>query len=73
MQKHMATGSSALLSLQLEDWLEMDKPVNIPGTFHEYPNWKRKLTDNLEDIFNRADLQQLAGDLSERRKQASHK
>ena len=52
MQTHMATGSSALLSLQLEDWLQMDKPVNIPGTFNEYPNWRRKLSHNLEDIFN---------------------
>ncbi|WP_395345409.1 4-alpha-glucanotransferase [Ningiella sp. W23] len=72
MQKHMATGSSALLSLQLEDWLEMDKPVNIPGTFNEYPNWKRKLTRNLEEIFSRGDLKQLGADLTERRKRASH-
>nr|WP_136249675.1 4-alpha-glucanotransferase [Ningiella ruwaisensis] len=71
MQKHMAGGSSALLSLQLEDWLEMDKPVNIPGTFNEYPNWKRKLSRNLEEIFSRADLRALAGDLTHLRKQAS--
>jgi 4-alpha-glucanotransferase len=71
MQKHMSTGSSALLSLQLEDWLEMDKPVNIPGTFNEYPNWKRKLTQNIEQIFSRPDLQALAGDLTQARKQAS--
>ncbi len=51
MQTHMACGSSALLSLQLEDWLQMDQPINIPGTFNEYPNWKRKLSRNLEDIF----------------------
>ena len=31
LQQHVAAGSSALLSIQLEDWLEMDKPVNIPG------------------------------------------
>lgn len=68
MQKHMATGSSALLSLQLEDWLEMDKPVNIPGTFAEYLNWRRKLTHNLEDIFSRPDLQTLARELTERRR-----
>ncbi len=71
MQKHMSTGSSALLSLQLEDWLEMDKPVNIPGTFNEYPNWKRKLTQNIEQIFSRPDLQALARDLTQARKQAS--
>lgn len=71
MQLHMAGGSSALLSLQLEDWLEMDKPVNIPGTFNEYPNWRRKLTRNLQDIFNDSSLNQLATKLTEARKHAS--
>jgi 4-alpha-glucanotransferase len=71
LQTHMATGSSALLSLQLEDWLQMDKPVNIPGTFNEYPNWKRKLSRNLEDIFEDDAIVSLAGDLTKRRSIAS--
>ncbi|WP_338517876.1 4-alpha-glucanotransferase [Alteromonas gracilis] len=71
MQVHMAGGSSALLSLQLEDWLEMDKPVNIPGTFDEYPNWRRKLTENIESMFNRHDINDLASKLTHARKQAS--
>lgn len=72
MQLHMATGSSALLSLQLEDWLEMEKPINIPGTFNEYPNWRRKLSHNIEDIFNKPEIQSLAHDLTQKRKQASN-
>jgi len=71
MQTHMATGSSALLSLQLEDWLQMDKPVNIPGTFNEYPNWKRKLSRNLEDIFEDDAIVSLAKNLTNRRSVAS--
>jgi 4-alpha-glucanotransferase len=71
MQLHMAGGSSALLSLQLEDWLEMDKPVNIPGTFNEYPNWRRKLSRNLQDIFNDSSLNALAANLTEARQNAS--
>ena len=71
MQKHMAGGSSALLSLQLEDWLQMDKPVNIPGTFKEYPNWKRKLTRELESIFSDPELVELAQSLTQARQQAS--
>lgn len=71
MQVHMARGSSALLSLQLEDWLEMDKPVNIPGTFNEYPNWRRKLTENIESMFERHDINDLASKLTQARKQAS--
>ncbi|MCU7554362.1 4-alpha-glucanotransferase [Alteromonas sp. ASW11-19] len=71
MQVHMAGGSSALLSLQLEDWLQMDKPVNIPGTFDEYPNWRRKLSANLESIFANPDIRQLAEKLTDARKRAS--
>ena len=72
MQVHMAGGSSALLSLQLEDWLEMDKPVNIPGTFDEYPNWRRKLTQNIESMFERPDINELASKLTQARKNASN-
>ena len=71
IQLHMAAGSSELLSLQLEDWLEMDKPVNVPGTFNEYPNWRRKLTRNLQDIFSDASLNHLAANLTEARNKAS--
>ena len=67
MQVHMATGSSALLSLQLEDWLEMDTPVNIPGTMDEYPNWRRKLSSTLQDMFARADIQRLETKLTQAR------
>ncbi|MCW8108645.1 4-alpha-glucanotransferase [Alteromonas ponticola] len=70
IQTHMAKGSSALLSLQLEDWLQMDKPVNIPGTFNEYPNWRRKLTHTLEEIFDNASIRSLAAKLTHARKQA---
>lgn len=52
LQRHLAAGNSALLSLQLEDWLEMENPVNIPGTVDEYPNWRRKLSKSLNEIFD---------------------
>lgn len=51
MQVHMCRGACALYSSQLEDWIGVEKPVNIPGTFRDYPNWRRKLTLNLEAIF----------------------
>ena len=51
LQIHMCSGSCALFSSQVEDWIGVDKPVNIPGTNTEYPNWRRKLTRDLEDIF----------------------
>ncbi|KQB09895.1 4-alpha-glucanotransferase [Vibrio metoecus] len=71
LQLHVAAGSSALLSVQLEDWLEMDKPVNIPGTVNEYPNWRRKLSMNLDEIFAREEVNRIAARLTEVRSKAS--
>lgn len=51
MQVHMCLGNCALFSTQIEDWISMDKPVNVPGTSNEYPNWRRKLSMNLDEIF----------------------
>ena len=68
LQKHIAKGSSALLSLQLEDFLEMDKPVNVPGTSDEYRNWQRKLSQNIEQLFANPQINELLGDLTQARK-----
>ncbi|EGU52961.1 4-alpha-glucanotransferase, partial [Vibrio nigripulchritudo ATCC 27043] len=42
---------------------------NIPGTVDEYPNWRRKLSSNLDDIFAKDNIHQLAERLTELRKQ----
>ncbi len=73
LQQHLAAGSSTFLSLQLEDWLEMEQPVNIPGTIDEYPNWRRKLSATLDDLFSRAEVNELTRSLTAARKQASQK
>ncbi|MGO1298647.1 MAG: 4-alpha-glucanotransferase [Vibrio sp.] len=72
LQLHVAAGQSALLSVQLEDWLAMDNPVNVPGTVDEYPNWRRKLSQDLEHIFARDEVNQIAKQLTVQRKQVSH-
>lgn len=69
LQKHLAKGNSALLSLQLEDFLEMDQPVNVPGTSNEYPNWQRKLSQNIEQLFANQQIKTLLADLTLSRKQ----
>ena len=68
MQRYIADSNSALLGLQPEDWLEMASPVNIPGTSTEYPNWRRKLTVTLEQMFADAQVNKLIKDLDKRRK-----
>jgi 4-alpha-glucanotransferase len=67
LQAHLASGNSALLSLQLEDFLEMDQPVNVPGTSDEYKNWQRKLSKNIEQIFTDQDIKTLLNKLSKAR------
>lgn len=49
--KLAARVKSIMYAIQLEDLLMMNDPVNVPGTFMEYPNWKRKLTVNIETMF----------------------
>ncbi|SNY42710.1 4-alpha-glucanotransferase [Arsukibacterium tuosuense] len=67
MQRHLAAGSSQLLCLQLEDWLEMTQPVNVPGTSDEYPNWRRKLSRELEQWTAEPHIQQLLAELTKAR------
>ncbi|GLS91640.1 hypothetical protein GCM10007916_27090 [Psychromonas marina] len=73
MQAHLAKGNAALLSLQLEDFLEMDDPVNVPGTNEEYRNWQRKLSHNLEQLFANEQIKGLLENLTHARKEASLK
>ncbi|OTA19445.1 4-alpha-glucanotransferase [Xenorhabdus beddingii] len=71
IHRYIAHSHCALLGLQPEDWLDMEKPVNIPGTTDEYPNWRRKLTTTLEAMFADAHINQLLQEVREARKQVS--
>jgi 4-alpha-glucanotransferase len=53
---YLARSSAILAAVQIEDLLGMVDPVNVPGTHHEYPNWQRKLTVDIDEIEVRADL-----------------
>jgi 4-alpha-glucanotransferase len=47
---HLAAGNAEFLLINLEDlWLE-PLPQNVPGTWDERPNWKRKTRYSLEQI-----------------------
>lgn len=51
VHRFLAASHSAIMISQLEDWLLMDAPVNVPGTHQEYPNWQRKLSVTMENFF----------------------
>lgn len=48
--RYLARSPARIVMLQIEDALGEVTPVNIPGTYREYPNWRRKLRDDLETI-----------------------
>ncbi|QTF06805.1 4-alpha-glucanotransferase [Brenneria izadpanahii] len=67
VHRYMADSACALVGFQLEDWLDMFAPVNVPGTSREYPNWRRKLSRTLESIFTDRYLERLIRDIDLRR------
>ena len=52
---YLARTASGIVVIQLEDVMELDTPVNVPGTSTEYPNWSRKLTQNINDVMHSED------------------
>lgn len=68
LQRYVAHTNSALFGTQPEDWLNMLEPVNIPGTSTEYPNWRRKLSASIEQIFANQNIQKLLADINTIRK-----
>lgn len=68
LQTYVAQVSSGLFGFQPEDWIGMTEPVNIPGTSTQYANWRRRLTENIKDIFANPDIQNLLKDVNRIRK-----
>jgi 4-alpha-glucanotransferase len=56
LHAYLARSAANLVSLQLEDLLGMSEPVNVPGTYAEYPNWQRKMTLSVEALALQADI-----------------
>lgn len=68
LQMYTANVSSGLFGFQPEDWLDMSEPVNIPGTSMQYPNWRRKLSVTVNELFSDKDVQNLLKQVNSRRK-----
>ncbi len=48
--RYLAASESQLLAVSLEDLCGMVDQVNVPGTVHEHPNWRRKLPWDLNTL-----------------------
>ena len=53
---YLARSATALVAVQIEDLLGETLPVNVPGTDREYPNWQRRVSADVEDLAERADI-----------------
>lgn len=60
----LASTPSRLLAVSMEDALAIADQVNVPGTIAEYPNWRRRLPIDLEDIEKHPLVKRLAEILS---------
>ncbi len=56
----VARTAAMLAVVQLDDLLGETEPVNIPGTWREYANWRRKLGTPLEEVIRDARWARLA-------------
>lgn len=57
IHQHLAACRSQIVAVQLEDLMLINAPVNIPGTSDEYPNWRRKLTQTLPELFSKPEIE----------------
>jgi 4-alpha-glucanotransferase len=48
--RYLAASPCAIVMGQLDDVLGERAPVNVPGTSHQYPNWRRKLSTAVEAL-----------------------
>jgi (1->4)-alpha-D-glucan 1-alpha-D-glucosylmutase len=71
--RYLAASPAKLVLVQLDDALGEFEQVNIPGTFVEYPNWRRKNGADLDVIARDARIAALASDVDERVKGEARK
>jgi 4-alpha-glucanotransferase len=68
---YLAAGSTEFLLVNLEDlWLE-SSPQNVPGTWEERPNWKRKTRHALKEIRELAQVRETLQAIHQLRRRGS--
>jgi len=52
VQQFLARSNSAIQLIPMEDALQLEEQVNIPGTIDEHPNWMRKLPCSIDEFWS---------------------
>jgi 4-alpha-glucanotransferase len=64
--RFLARTRARIVLVQLDDAIGEFEQVNLPGTFSEYPNWRRKIGIDLERIAVDSRIAAIAADVGER-------
>jgi (1->4)-alpha-D-glucan 1-alpha-D-glucosylmutase len=64
--RFLASSPAKIVLVQLDDATREFEQVNVPGTFAEYPNWRRKSGLDLAGIASDTRIAVLASDVHER-------
>lgn len=67
----LARTPSRLLGVQLEDLCGAKRPVNVPGTWREYPNWRLRTPRPIEEAAESASWAEIIGAVARERPRAS--
>ncbi|BDE05185.1 4-alpha-glucanotransferase [Vulcanimicrobium alpinum] len=65
--RYLAAAPCAIVMAQLDDILGERMPVNVPGTSHQYPNWRRKLGTDVDSLASDERLRRLCTTLAQMR------
>lgn len=66
---YLAESQTKLIGIQLENLLEQEISFNLPGTSLEYPNWRKKLSCSLENLFSDKKITALLTEINQARQQ----
>jgi (1->4)-alpha-D-glucan 1-alpha-D-glucosylmutase len=67
IQCFLARSQSLLMMVQLEDIFLQTNQLNVPGTVNEYPNWRHKISVELENWNEGGEIEKLASSIGRER------
>jgi 4-alpha-glucanotransferase len=67
VQKYLAAAKSHIQLIPLEDAIECEEQVNIPGTIDQHPNWLQKLSVSVEELFQTESVDKMVKAMREAR------
>jgi 4-alpha-glucanotransferase len=66
----LARSPARLMLVQVEDIAGEEEQANLPGTSDAHPNWRRRLSAQLEEILDGAEMQRIAALVTEGRQRS---